>query len=108
VCLKFDLSPESTSCLWLPDDVKERLVQQQASRINKAGELTLNVQEHRTQLANKKAAVQRLKEMILLAWLAPKVREMKTELSPQTKQRRKEDKRRRGLVKQSRRSPVDW
>ena len=108
VCLKLDLSPESTSCLWIPEDVRERLIQQQASRINKAGELTLHVQAHRTQVANRKAAVLRLKLMIQLAWNAPKVREMKTGISQNTKDRRKEEKRRRGQIKASRRPPDDW
>lgn len=107
MCLKLDLSPPSTSCQWIPDDVRERLIEQQSNRINKAGVLTLNVQEHRTQVANRRAAVQRLKQMILLAWKEPKVREMKTGLSKQTKERRKEEKRKRGQVKENRR-PVDW
>lgn len=88
---------------WVPYEVRERLRQQQANRINKEGYLVLQVQEHRTQPQNRKAAIQKLREMILQAWPRPKERNMRTGISAKTKKKRKEDKRKRKFVKENRR-----
>ena len=88
---------------WIPYEVRERLRQQEAKRINKEGFLVLQVQEYRTQVQNRKAAIQKLREMILQAWPRPKKRNMRTGLSEKTKKQRREDKQRRKLVKESRR-----
>ena len=93
---------------WIPQPVRRRLAQQQASRINRAGELVIAAQEFRTQTQNRQAAVQKLKTMILQAWPEPKVRKMRKGLSKKTKEQRKEDKRRRSQVKQNRKRVSDW
>jgi ribosome-associated protein len=59
---------------WIPYEVRQRLRQQQQNRINKEGYLVLQVQEHRTQTQNRKTAIAKLQEMILQAWVRPKVR----------------------------------
>jgi protein subunit release factor B len=89
---------------WLPLEVRERLSQQQANRINKEGYLTLQAQDHRTQAQNKKAALVKLRGFILEAYPRPKQRIMRTGLSEQTKERRREEKRKRGTVKANRKS----
>lgn len=89
---------------WLPEEVRERLAAQQAHRINKDGYLNIACSEHRTQIANRKEAVDKLRHMILEAWRRPKQRKIRTGLSQITKQQRKEDKRKRGQVKQMRKS----
>lgn len=88
---------------WLPYEVRQRLQQQQASKINQQGYLFIASQEFRTQTANRQAALQKLQAMILTAWPRPAVRQMRTGLSARTKEQRKQDKRRRSLVKESRR-----
>jgi hypothetical protein len=91
----------------IPYEVRQRLSQREAGRINKEGFLTLHVQEHRTQIQNKKTAMLKLQEMILQAWPRPKERKLRTGLSNGTKKRRKEDKRKRGEVKKNR-GPVGF
>jgi hypothetical protein len=92
---------------WIPYEVRQRLSQREAGRINKEGVLTLHVQEHRTQVQNRKTAMHKLQEMILQAWPRPKERKLRTGLSNGTKKRRKEDKRKRGEVKKNR-GPVGF
>ena len=88
---------------WIPYEVRERLRQQETKRINKEGFLILQVQEFRTQTQNRKAAITKLREMILRAWPRPKKRQMRKGISEKTKKQRREDKRKRKLVKESRR-----
>lgn len=101
---KADLRFHVMDATWLPFEVRERLSQQQANRINKEGYLTLQAQEYRTQAQNKKAVLDKLRGFILEAYPRPKKRIMKTGLSEQTKERRKEEKRKRGIVKANRKS----
>ena len=88
---------------WIPYEVRQRLRQQESKRINKEGYLILHVQEYRTQTQNRKAAIDKLRQMILEAWPRPKERNMRTGISEKTKKQRREDKRKRKLVKESRR-----
>jgi len=89
---------------WIgPWEVRQRLMEQQASRMNKDGYLLLRVQEHRTQTQNRTVALQKLQEIILQAYPRPVVRKKRTGISQKTKNERKEFKRRRSLVKESRR-----
>jgi protein subunit release factor B len=92
------------SATWMgPEEVRQRFAQKQAARINKHDEFTLNVQEHRTQTANRKAALDKVEQLVLQAWTRPKVRKMKEGISQKTKQDRIEYKRRRSQVKEGRR-----
>jgi len=92
---------------WLPEDVKERLRQQQANRINKDGELVLQMQEYRNQGRNRQAAFDKLKDVVSVASVAPKVRKMRTGLSKEAKERRLKEKKRRHELKESRRKKFD-
>ena len=67
--LRFDIAASS-----LPDDVKERLLALQDSRISKAGVLVIKAQQHRTQEMNRLDAFVRLHEVVNSVALAPKVR----------------------------------
>lgn len=93
---------------WMPLEARNRFQQQQAARINQDGYFRLKVQEHRTQVANRKAALQKLQELVQQAAIRPKERKMRTGLSARTKEQRKEMKRRRGAVKESRRRIDDF
>ncbi|CAB9524401.1 hydrolase ICT1, mitochondrial [Seminavis robusta] len=107
---KVELRFEVLEADWLPLEVRERLYQQQRSRINKKGFLSLQAQEHRTQEKNRKTAVSKLQTMILEAWERPKERKMRTGISRAAKARNVENKRRRSNVKESRKSVSsrDW
>lgn len=104
---KADLRLHVMKAEWLPYEVRERLSQQQANRINKEGYLALQSQDYRTQAQNKKAALTKLREMIMDAYPRPKERKMRKGLSKVTKERRKEEKRKRSQVKANRRK-VDY
>ena len=67
--LRFDIVASS-----LPDDVKERLLALNDSRITKAGVLVIKAQQHRTQEMNKLDAFSRLHELVNSAAVAPKAR----------------------------------
>lgn len=104
---KADLKIHVMNASWLPLEVRQRLSEQQANRINKEGYLTLSSQEYRTQAQNKKSVLGKLQEMILQAYPRPKKRNMRKGLSKATKERRKEEKRKRSQVKANRRN-VDF
>jgi len=92
---------------WMPKEVRERLSTQQANRINKEGYMSITSQENRTQGQNRKAALDKLKAMVLEAWPRPKIRKQRKGISQAEKRRRKEFKRKRSEVK-SNRKRVDW
>ena len=89
---------------WLPFEVKQRLLQQQVNKINNEGEIVVSSQEHRTQNRNKEDAVDKLRVMIAEAYVEPKERNMYEGISEKGKIERKDEKRKRGAVKQSRTS----
>ena len=99
--LRFDIAASS-----LAEDVKERLLALQDSRITKAGVLVIKAQQHRTQEANRLDALARLQELVNSVAVAPKVRRA-TKPSYGSKQRlrvaksqRSETKALRGPVKE--------
>ncbi|KAG5193177.1 hypothetical protein JKP88DRAFT_260948 [Tribonema minus] len=87
---------------WLEYDVRQRLKEYQAGRVNKTGELIVTCQEHRTQKANRMEAIGKLREMIADALLAPKERAMRVGIGEATKRQRRDDKRFRSKVKATR------
>jgi peptidyl-tRNA hydrolase ICT1 len=101
---KADLRFHVMEAEWLPLEVRQRLSEEQANRINKEGYLTLQAQEYRTQAQNKKAVLAKLQVLILQAYPRPKERNMRTGISKVTKERRRDEKRKRGTVKASRKS----
>ena len=94
--LRFDITASS-----LPDDVKERLLALNDSRITDAGVLVLKAQQHRTQEMNRSDALARLQEVIDSVATPPKNRRA-TKPTYASKQRRLEGKSLRSGIKAGR------
>jgi len=99
---KVELRFHVSSANWIPFEVRQRLSSQNANRMNKEGYMTLNSQEFRTQAMNKKDVVNKLEDLVLLAYPRPKVRKMRKGVSQAAKRRNLEDKKRRSSTKQNR------
>jgi ribosome-associated protein len=91
--LRFDIPASS-----LPEDVKARLLASGDSRITQAGVLVLKAQQHRTQEANRAAAMARLQAIVDAVALPPKPRRA-TRPTRASKLRRLEGKSQRGEIK---------
>lgn len=87
---------------WIPLEVRERLIQNEANRVNKEGYMSLTSQEYRTQTQNRKDVFEKLETMVLKAYPRPKIRKVKKGISKATKERNKNDKRKRSEVKANR------
>ena len=90
----------------IPQRVKMKILQSGDSRLTKDGELVLIAESFRTQEANRKDAVERLKEIIRKAAFVPKKR-IPTRPSLGAKKRRLESKAKRGSVKKTRSGKID-
>jgi len=101
VTLRFDLAGSSS----LSEEQKARLRERLATRITKEGVLQVTSQRHRTQGANREAAVERFAELLRdnLREEAPR---RQTRPSRAAKARRLEAKRRRGDRKRDRAAPI--
>ena len=86
----------------LPEDIKERLRQQQSRRLTNDGDLLLTSQRYRDQERNRLDCLEKLAEMLRAAAVRPKVRR-KTKPSRGSKERRLAAKKRRSALKESRR-----
>lgn len=80
---------------------KKRLLRSLFTRIDKEGFIRVVSQKFRTQNANRQAAIERLQELLEKA-LKPKPIRKKTKVPYSAKQKRLEDKKRRGRLKQQR------
>jgi protein subunit release factor B len=89
---------------WIPLEVRERILQNESNRINKDGFIIVSSQEYRTQVQNRKDALDKLQEIILKNYPRPKVRKMRKGISEKTKVMNKENKRRKSEVKKNRKS----
>lgn len=85
----------------LPDRIKSKLLALGDKRITADGVLIIKAQEHRTQERNRRAAIQRLTELIQLVLVEKKPRK-KTRPTKRAKKKRVDNKRRQGQLKQSR------
>ena len=94
--LRFDIVAST-----LPDDVKERLIALNDSRITEAGVMVLKAQQHRTQDMNRSDALARLQEVINSIAMPPKERRV-TKPTFASKQRRLKGKNLRAGVKAGR------
>jgi len=97
VTLFFDVA----NCGNLSDWQKQRILTRLATRADKNGVLRVVSQKFRTQGANRKAAVERLQELLTDALKTRPIRK-KSKVSYAAKQRRLEEKRRRSLLKRQR------
>lgn len=89
----------------LTDDVRERLLNLRDRRVTDDGVIIIKSQEYRTQERNRRAALDRLGELIQSVLAEPKPRK-KTRPPKIAKKKRVENKRRRGQVKKTR-GPID-
>lgn len=104
---KAELRFHVMSAPWLPLEVRDRIFNNEANRINSDGYLALSSQEYRTQHQNRKAVISKLEEICLKAFPRPKVRKIRQGLTKKAKEHRREEKRFRSKTKESRKS-VDF
>jgi ribosome-associated protein len=97
VTLFFDV----VNCGNLSDTQKRRILTRLASRADKNGMLRIVSQKFRTQGANRRAAVERLKQLIADVLKTKPVRK-KSKVPYAAKQRRLDEKRRRSILKRQR------
>lgn len=90
----------------IPDDVKRRLRSVAGKRLTPDGVLIIKAQRFRTRERNREDALDRLVRLIARAEHSPRSRRA-TQPSPQSIERRLDEKRRRGRAKQSRGGAVD-
>ena len=97
IMLFFDVA----SCESFSDVQKRRILTRLATRADKNGLVRVVSQKYRTQKANRRAAVERLQQLLAEALKTRPVRK-KTKVPYAAKQRRLEEKRRRSLLKRQR------
>lgn len=85
--------------------VKARLKQLAGARLTKAGDIVITAQQYRTQEANRRDARERLAALIRKALTPPRPR-YKTRPPLASQRARVADKKHRGEIKQTRRSPI--
>lgn len=100
VTLFFDIA----NCPDLSDSQKKRILSRLTTRVDKNGVLRIVSQKYRTQNANRRAAVERLTGLIASA-LKRKTPRRKTSIPRWSKEKRLEQKKRRGRVKKLRTRP---
>lgn len=88
------------------DSQRTRLLDRLASRIDCNGEIRIVAGEFRSQQQNRRAAIERLRLLVSRALIVPRTRKP-TRPSRAAVQERLDDKRRRSLAKQQRRSSFD-
>ncbi len=101
VHLRFDIGASS-----LPDFYKERLLTLRDQRISKDGVIVIKAQQHRSHEKNREAALARLQILIKSVAVPPKKR-VPTKPSRAARQKRIDQKTRRGQVKALRSKIVD-
>ena len=90
----------------LPEDVKSRLLAQQAGRLTSEGDLLLTSQRYRDQERNRQDCLEKLSVLVLAASVVPKVRKKKKPTRA-SKERRLATKKHRSAVKKQRRPSAD-
>ena len=97
VQLRFDVRNSRS----LPDEVRERLLRIAGNRVSRDGVLVIEASRFRTRERNRMDARERLAAWVRKAAAPPPVR-VKTRTPPASKERRLEEKLRRGEVKRAR------
>lgn len=88
----------------LSDPQQRRLRSAAGQKLNKDGELVIESSEHRTQSQNRRACMERLRELVLRSLVPPK-RRVATKPTRGSKERRITAKKQRGEIKKKRRPP---
>jgi len=96
--LRFDVAASS-----LPDFYKQRLLRRRDRRINSHGVVVIKAQNHRTREGNRKAALERLRELVRSAGAAQRKR-IPTRPGRRAREKRIEEKKKRGKIKTLRRT----
>ena len=99
--LRFDLAGSPS----LPDAQKQRALRRLGRRVDAGGTVRVVAQTHRSQLANRRAAVERFAALLAEALAPPRPRRP-TRPGVAARARRLEAKRHRASVKQLRRRPL--
>ena len=102
ILLRFDINTSS-----LPEFYKSRLLKLKDQRISKDGVIIIKAQQYRSQEKNRDAALQRLQELIRSVAITQKKRRP-TKPTKASKQRRLEQKVRRGKIKAGRGKVTDY
>ena len=89
------------NCASFSDIEKKRILRRLATRADKQGVIRVVSQKYRSQKANRKAAVERLTELLRAALRKKAVRK-KTKVPEYAKQKRLEEKKQRSLLKKQR------
>jgi ribosome-associated protein len=97
VQLRFDAARSPS----LPEDVRERLRRVAGKRMTADGVVVITAQRYRSQQKNREDAVGRLVSLIERAAVAPKKRR-KTKPTRESRERRLDEKKKRGRVKRKR------
>lgn len=90
----------------LSDEQKQQIRRRLSNRLDKHGVLRVVSQKHRSQEANRRAAVERLQQLLQEA-LKPRPARRRTEVPAGARERRLREKKQRGLLKRLRASG-DW
>ncbi len=90
----------------LPDDVKARLLAQQAGRLTTEGDLLLTSQRYRDQERNRQDCLEKLRDIVTAATVVPKVRKKKKPTRA-SKERRLAAKKHRSAVKKQRKPSAE-
>lgn len=98
--LRFDIERSS-----LPDFYKRRLMDRRDRRITQDGVLVIKAQNHRTQERNRAAALERLRELVRDA-AAVRRKRIPTKPGPRAREKRLEEKTKRGRIKALRKKVV--
>ena len=102
VQLRFDVRHSPS----LPEDVRHRLMRLAGHRLTLEGVLVITAQQHRTQEANRRDALDRLVELIRRAAVPPVPRKP-TKPTAASRRRRLDTKRRRSALKRTRRERAE-
>ncbi len=98
---------DAANCESFSDEQKRLILKRLATRANKNGVIRVVSQKHRTQKANRAAAVERLGELLREALKKRSVRK-KTAVPERAKQKRLEEKKRRSMLKKQRALSIDY
>ena len=106
VATRITLRWSATTSRALDEDSRERVQQRLAHRLTRAGEIVIHAAASRSQVENRRAARERLAELLRQALARPRERKA-SRPTRASKLRRLEHKQRRSATKQRRQRPQD-